>query len=97
MKTAAVFLIALLIVPTLACYSLTHVVGNGGTGTRTIAEEKKWFAIFGLVDMNTVDSKQLSGNAVNYTVVTEVTPVDFIISIFTSIATIQCCTVRVTQ
>ncbi len=97
MKTAAVFLLVLLMVPLLACYRLTHVVGNGGTGTRIIAEEKKWYAVFGLVDMNTVDSKQLAGNTVNYTVVTEVTPVDFIISIFTSIATIQCCTVRVTE
>ena len=91
---AAVLLIVFLL-PMLACYNLTHVVGTGGDGARVVAEQRQWYAVFGLVDMNDVDSKEMSDSIVNYTVVSEMTTVDFLISIFTSIATIQCCTVRV--
>ena len=94
-RTLAAVLLIVFLLPMTACYNLTHVVGTGGEGTRVIAEQRQWFAIFGLIDMNDVDSKEMSDNVVNYTVVYEMTTVDFIKSILTSLATIQCCTVRV--
>jgi len=96
-RSVCIVLLIALLLPTMACYRLTHEVGAGASGNTVVSEKRQWYAIFGLVDMNDVDSKTMSENAVNYTVVTEMTTLDFIISIFTGVATIQCWTVKVIQ
>jgi hypothetical protein len=50
-----------------SCYTLTHTVGSGGSGGEKI-EKRAWYVLWGLVPLNTVESKAMAGNATNYTV-----------------------------
>ncbi len=87
----AIFLIAILLS---SCMTLTHVVGNGATsGVST--EKKQWYALWGLVPINTVDSKAMAAGASNYTIKSQVKFIDYVISAFTGIVTINCQTVTV--
>jgi PBP1b-binding outer membrane lipoprotein LpoB len=87
----AIFLLALLLS---SCMTLTHVVGNGATsGVST--EKKQWYALWGLVPINTVDSKAMASGASNYTIKSQVKFIDYVISAFTSIVTVNVQTVSV--
>jgi hypothetical protein len=74
--------------------TLTHVVGNGAsTGVST--EKKQWYALWGLVPINTVDSKAMASGSTNYTIKSQVKFIDYVISAFTSIVTVNVQTVSV--
>ncbi len=79
-----------------SCFTMKHTVGDGGQGLNS-TEERQWFILFGLVPINEVDSKQMSGGATDYTVTTEATPVDVIIGMFTGMVSVQPMTVKVTK
>lgn len=88
---------ALLAVALLAgCSAHTHMVGTGAHGLQK-AEERQWYILWGLVPLNDVDSAAMAGGATDYTVHTEVSVVDFLIGIVTSIVTINARTVTVTK
>lgn len=87
-------LLAALVVPLSGCYTFTHQVGTGASGG-TETEARQWFILWGLVELNDVDSKQMAGNATNYTVTTEFTFLDVVISFFTSLGTVYVQTVSV--
>jgi len=95
MKTIKVFFgIFLLVLLLSSCMSLTHVVGNGASsGVST--EKKQWYALWGLVPINEVDSKAMAAGASNYTIKSKVKFVDYVISAFTSVVTINVQTVSV--
>jgi hypothetical protein len=93
-KTIALVLVAALLFVT-GCMTHTHVVGEGGKGQIEVA--RQWYVLFGLVQMNKVDTKEMAKGAVNYTIKTETTPVDFLISIFTGLVSINCRTVEVSK
>ena len=76
------------------CFTMTHKVGSGAQGNTT-TEERQWYVLWGLVPINNVDSQAMAGGATDYEVVTQATPVDVIIGIFTGIVTIQPMTVKV--
>ncbi|MBN1897354.1 MAG: hypothetical protein JW827_01135 [Spirochaetes bacterium] len=69
------------------CMAHQHVVGNGAQGG-TEQVTKQWYILFGLVPLNDVDTKAMAGTAKNYTIETETSFVDFLISIVTGIVTI---------
>ena len=97
MKTIKAFLgIFLLVFFLSSCMSLTHVVGNGAS-SGVSSEKKQWYALWGLVPINTVDSKAMAGGASNYTINSKVKFVDYIISAFTSIVTVNVQTVSVSK
>ena len=74
--------------------SLTHVVGNGASsGVST--EKKQWYALWGLVPINEVDSKAMAGGDSNYTIKSKVKFVDYVISAFTSAVSVNVQTVSV--
>lgn len=77
-----------------SCYTLTHTVGSGGSGGEKI-EKRAWYILWGLVPLNTVESKALAGNATNYTVTSSHTALDVLINIVTGIVTIGSQTVTV--
>ena len=77
-----------------SCMTLTHTVGTGGKGGEKI-EKRAWYILFGLVPLNTVESKAMAGNATDYTVVTQRSALDVIINIFTGIITVASQTVTV--
>ncbi|RYF96498.1 MAG: hypothetical protein EOO00_02545 [Chitinophagaceae bacterium] len=86
--------LALVVVLFSSCYTLTHTVGSGGSGGEKI-EKRAWYVLWGLVPLNTVESKAMAGNANNYTVTTSHTALDVIINIFTGIVTVGSQTVTV--
>lgn len=97
MKTKKSVLATILLVFLLtSCMTLTHVVGTGGN-SGTPVEKKQWYALWGLVPINTVDSKAMAGGATNYTIKTQESFVDCIISAITSIVTVNVLTVSVSK
>lgn len=93
-KFLAIFMV--LIFAFSSCYTLTHVVGSGAKGGQT-TEKRQWYALWGLVPINEVDSKMMAGDARDYTIVSQHTFVDLVISAFTGMVTVQCKTVKVTK
>ena len=77
-----------------SCMTLTHTVGEGAKSGATI-QKRQWYALWGLIPINPVDSKTLAGGATSYTVTSQVTVTDWFLNIFTSIVTIYSQTVEV--
>jgi hypothetical protein len=95
MKTIKAFLgIFLLVILLSSCMSLTHVVGTGASSGVT-TEKKQWYALWGLVPINEVDSKAMAGGTPNYTIKSKIKFVDYVISAFTSVVSINVQTVSV--
>jgi len=93
-KKASLFFAGILIAASLSsCMSLTHTVGSGGYGESE--SKRQWYVLWGLVPINEVDSKQMAGGAENYTVKSSITPLDFVINIFTGLVTVYSQTVEV--
>ncbi len=65
-----------------SCYSYTSVVGEGAKGMTQITK-KNHYVIAGLGAINVSDSKAMAGGAKNYTVKTEQTFVDGLLSMIT--------------
>jgi hypothetical protein len=70
------------------------LVQSGKEGTK-IAEKRVWYALWGLVPIsnNTTDDVVPANSTVR--VETKITPLDFLISIFTGLVTINCNTAEV--
>ena len=80
----------------MGCWTFQHQVGTGAqTGVKV--EKKQWFILFGLVPLNEIDSKTLAAGAENYTVQTQMSFVDVVISLITANITIYPQTVTVTK
>lgn len=97
MRKIATLLVALFFVFTVtSCYTTTHTVGNGG-GSQ-VQTQKAWYVLWGLVPLN--ESKANAGKMVpqgteNYTIKTQHTFVDLLISAVTGIVSVQVQTVKV--
>lgn len=78
------------------CFSMRHTVGNGGTGQSKVAT-KQWFLLWGLVPLTDVDGGKMAGGATDYTIQTQYSFVDWLISIATQWVTIYPMTVTVTK
>ena len=75
---------------------MNHVVGDGSkSGVKESA--RQWFVLWGLVPLSKVNSKEMAKGAKDYTVKTEMSVIDVVIGIFTSIVTIVPMTVEVSQ
>ncbi len=79
-----------------SCDSINHIVGTGAKGS-TSEQAKQWYILFGLVPLNSVDSKAMAGGATDYTINTQRSFVDGLIGIFTQIITVHPTTVTVTK
>ena len=95
-KALPIIMAAIMMLSIVGCYSQTFVVGNGAQGAQT-EETRQWYILFGLVPLNTVDSKAMAGDAANYTIHTEQSFLDVVINIFTSAVTVYSRTVTVTK
>lgn len=56
-----------------SCNATMHTVGTGGKGNcksvgQYDAKKKQWYLFWGLLPLNSVDSKALAGGAQNYTI-----------------------------
>ncbi len=95
-RSLIIVMTAIMMLSAVGCFSQTFVVGNGAKGNQT-EDARQWYILWGLVPLNTVDSKAMAGDTKNYTVNTEFTFVDWVISIFTGFVTVYPKTVTVTK
>jgi len=65
-----------------SCYTYTTVVGSGAQGNQEVS---KWnhYIIYGLAPVGVINPKDLAGGATNYTVVTQQSFVNGLVSILT--------------
>lgn len=81
-KSAKLLACLLLILSVSSCYTYTTVVGTGAQGNQETTLWNNYF-IYGLVPGNVSDPAVLAGGAKNYTVVTEMTFVNGLITALT--------------
>lgn len=93
-KIKFLFATIILAVALSSCMTTIHTVGSGAK-TGVTLQEKQWYALFGLVPINTVNSKQMAGGASDYTIKVQVKFIDYVISAFTGIVTINVQTIEV--
>ena len=96
MRTTIIILMALMLLGLAACATHTHVVGSGGQG-EDVQTARQWYAVFRLIELNEVDSNAMAGGASDYTITTEQTFIDGVITYFTSIVTVSCRSVEVVK
>ena len=75
------------------CFTAQHRVGAGAQGSATI-EERQWYAIWGLIPINRVDSQRMARGATDYDVTTEMNVLDIIINVFIGVVSSQTVTVK---
>ena len=80
----------------MGCCAHIHKIGNGPAGNNKI-EARQWYILWGLIPINEVDSHAMAGDATNYEIRTEMTPIDFIIGMFVGVITVNSRTVTVTK
>lgn len=95
-KIVSIALFVVVLFTFAGCYTQTHIVGNGAKTGQTV-ENRQWFILWGLVPISKVDSKAMAEGAQDYTITTESTFVDGVISVFTGIVTVAPRTVRVVR
>lgn len=95
-KIKSFLLIAIFSVALSSCYTLQHTVGNGGSGGSSV-DQKQWYALWGAVPLNDVNTQQMAGDASDYTIESQIKFVDYIITAFTSVITVSVQTVEVTK
>ena len=94
MKKILIMLVVIVCLFLTACYTHTHIVGNGAQGNN-VSTARQWYIAYGLAPLNTVDTHAMAGNAQNYEIVTQQTFIDSVIGMFTGALTISCQTVTV--
>ena len=92
-KISAIFAI-LAILFVIGCAAHVHQVGQGAKGNE-IVEARQWYVLWGLVPLNDVDTNILAGQTTDYEITTSITPIDFIINVFTGTVTVYSRTVTV--
>lgn len=93
-RITSLALMAVLAFSISSCYTMTHTVGNGAQGGNE-TEKKQWYALFGLIPINQVDSKQMAQGKTDYVIETKHSFIDVIIGAFTGIVTVYPKTVKV--
>lgn len=78
-RATAIGILAVLAMTMLAgCLTNEHTVGTGAA-TGYTESAKQWYLLGGLLPLNKVDTKAMSGAAENYKIVTQTTLIDAII------------------
>lgn len=95
------FVISLIIALFLSqgCTIHRHTVGNGPIKKQgsqlTIAKKKQWFALWGLVPVNTPNTEEMSGNFKDYQIKSSTNFGDMLISFFLSPFSFQTRTIKI--
>ncbi|MCK4516271.1 MAG: hypothetical protein KAU31_13500 [Spirochaetaceae bacterium] len=94
-KATAIGILAVLAMTMLVgCMTHEHIVGTGAA-TGYTESTKQWYLLWGMVPLNSVDTKALSGAAQNYKIVTETSLVDAVLSGLGFIVSVRVRTVKV--
>lgn len=78
----------------IGCTTHIHRVGNGPQGNDLMIQ-RQWYVLFGLVPINEVDTHAMAGGATDYVIMTQHTPLDIVINLFTGAVSINSRTVIV--
>ena len=95
-KTVTSFAIVGLLFVTIGCTTHIHTIGNGPQ-THQASEARQWYILGGLIPLNEIDTNTMAGNAIDYEITTEFSPIDILISIPASLVTVSSRTVTVTK
>ncbi len=90
--SVAVLLLGVLLV--IGCTAHLHKVGEGAQGDHVV-EVRQWYVLYGLLPINKVDTNAIAGETTDYEIMTLHTKIDFIINVFTGIASVTSRTVIV--
>jgi len=86
-------LVATIAFATTSCYTTINTIGAGGKGGASVSK-KQWYLIGGLIPLNEADGGKLAGGAKDYTLKTQHSFVDMLISGITgSLISVQTVTV----
>ena len=97
MKHFTRVLVVLMVVVALAgCSAHVHQVGQGAQGVQK-EQRRQWYVLFGLVPINSVDTRDMAGGADDYTIKTKQSFLDVVINIFTGAVSVYSRTVTVTK
>ena len=91
-----ILIISMVILLASACTTHTHSIGNGSQTGET-ASERQWYAAWGLVAINDVNTDEMSKDVVDYEIKTEQTVLDGFFTGCLGIFTLSCRTVTVTN
>ena len=92
-KLSVIFLIVGMLF-VIGCATHVHKVGQGAQGV-DITEARQWYVLWGLVPINDVNTNAIAGDATDYEITTQVTPIDFVINAVLGQVSINCRTVTV--
>ncbi|MBN2310024.1 MAG: hypothetical protein JXR94_13710 [Candidatus Hydrogenedentes bacterium] len=95
MRRTGIALIALAAILAAGCQTHMHAVGRGAQGA-DVEQARQWYCIWGLVPINELDTKAMAG-AADYDIETEITFIDWLISIPGFFVTVNSRTVMVTK
>ena len=79
-----------------ACATHTHVIGNGPSSGLS-EEARQYYALYGLVQLNKVDTGAMVGDAKDYKIETGTQAIDVVISAIAGSFTVTTRTVKVTK
>ena len=80
-----------------SCYTIKQDIGTGAPKKFTVVHKHKWYALWGITPLNTVDAKKMAGKSNNFTVKTQFSTTDIIISLLTGCLSIVTQTVTVSK
>ncbi|OQY39195.1 MAG: hypothetical protein B6226_02245 [Candidatus Cloacimonetes bacterium 4572_65] len=93
-KLIQMIIITIMLLSVVACSTHTHKVGKGAQGNNVQAE-RQWYALWGLIPLNDVNTAEMVNGAEDYDIKTEQTFVDGLINIVLTYTTITARTVEV--
>lgn len=94
-KATAIGILAVLAMTMLVgCMTHEHIVGTGAA-TGYTESAKQWYLLWGLMPLNNVDTKAMSGAAQNYKIVTQTSLVDAVLNGLGAAISVQVRTVKV--
>ncbi|NQV37225.1 MAG: hypothetical protein HQ509_04360 [Candidatus Marinimicrobia bacterium] len=96
MRKVTILLLILVPLLVVSCTTHTHMVGTGPQSGQ-VETATQWFALFGLIPINTVDTNTMAGGAANYEIKTSTEALDIIVGIPASYITVSRRTVTVTK
>ncbi|MBI4833505.1 MAG: hypothetical protein HY811_01620 [Planctomycetes bacterium] len=79
-KVLILVVLALFTVALVGCVTHTHIVGKGAPTNGKKVEQRQWYAVWGFVDINKVDTAKMAGDASDYTIKTRYNVIDAVVS-----------------
>lgn len=96
MKKVTVLFLVVLALCWVGCAAHTHKIGNGAQ-TNKAEKKRQWYILYGAVPLNEVNTAEMANDTRDYTIKTELSPLDVVMNFFTEWVTVISRTVTVTK